>query len=289
MEINNLDIDTIVGFINKMREENEAINFTSYFFNKWCKEHQSIRGLKNYLTAFRALQSFLGHEMIMHTEVTTKTLKSFEDYLSDRPRACSLYISSIMRVFNDMREYYNDEDNGIIRIKHTLSKFITPKQNIAEKRALSVEEIRKIFALPYDNKTVKGNTSRHDLALDCYRLSFALMGMNSADLFNATEFDGEYISYNRMKTKDRRNDKALLRVRVYPSLFPLIEKYRGKERVFNFYTRFKTMADFNRAINIGLKEIGKEIGVEQLQFYSARHSMATIAANDVKNPFLYSE
>ena len=39
------------------------------------------------------------------------------------------------------------------------------------------------------------------------------MGMNSADLYNATEFDGEYITYYRTKTKDRRNDNAKMIVR----------------------------------------------------------------------------
>ena len=41
------------------------------------------------------------------------------------------------------------------------------------------------------------------------------------------------------------------------------------------------MADFNRAINIGLKQVGRDVGIDGLQFYSARHSMATIAVNDV--------
>ena len=41
------------------------------------------------------------------------------------------------------------------------------------------------------------------------------------------------------------------------------------------------MANLNRSINIGLKEIGKELGIEKLQFYAARHSMATIAINKV--------
>lgn len=42
------------------------------------------------------------------------------------------------------------------------------------------------------------------------------------------------------------------------------------------------MSDLNRSINIGLKQIGEELGIDNLQFYSARHSFATIAANDVK-------
>ena len=62
---------------------------------------------------------------------------------------------------------------------------------------------------------------------------------------------------------------------------PLVEKYRGKERVFNFCEQYSSMADFNRAVNIGLKQVGKDVGIDGLQFYSARHSMATIAVNDV--------
>ena len=112
-------------------------------------------------------------------------------------------------------------------------------------------------------------------------LSFCLMGINSADLFNATEYDGEYITYNRTKTKDRRVDCAEIKVRIPYIVKHLVEKYRGEKRVFNFYERYRRMENFNRAINMGLKQIGKEIGIENLQFYSARHSMATIALNKV--------
>lgn len=123
--------------------------------------------------------------------------------------------------------------------------------------------------------------SRHDLALDCFRLSFCLMGMNSADLYYADKIDSGTIIYNRMKTRDRRRDNAEMRVDITDYIKPLVKKYKGKKRVFNFCERFAAMGSFNRAINLGLKEVGKEIGVERLQFYAARHSMASIAANDV--------
>lgn len=106
------------------------------------------------------------------------------------------------------------------------------------------------------------------------------MGMNSADLYSATEYDGECITYQRTKTKDRRADKAVISVRVHPAIKPLVDKYRGKGAVFCFCQRYSSAADFNRAINIGLKEIGTELGIEGLQFYAARHSMATIAVNE---------
>ena len=277
LELNSMDIDTIVEYIKKKDDKN-GINFVSFAKN-WCYAHTEIKGIKNYQTALNSFCSFFGRETIMCSEITVQKMKEYEEYLSDKKRAQSLYTNSILRLFMEAREYYNDEDNEIIRIKQSLSKFKPKQQNVAEKRALSVDEIRKIFALPYDNKDFRGHNSRHDLALDCFRLSFCLMGMNSADLYNSTEFDGEHVTYYRTKTKARRNDNAKMVVRVHPIIQSLVDKYRGKERVFNFYERFSSMGDLNRAINIGLKEVGYEIGIENLQYYAARHSMATIAIN----------
>lgn len=279
LEFNDIDIDTIASYI-RQKKENKGISFTD-FAAKWIKE-STIKGIKNYKTALNALCSFVGRDNILCEEINVKTMRAFENALKDRPRAQSLYPNCIKTMFNAARDYYNDEDNDIIRIKHSLDKYKPVDQNIAEKRALDVETIRRIFALPYDNIRVKGKSSRHDLALDCFRLSFCLMGMNSADLYYADKLEDNVIIYDRMKTKDRRRDKAEIQVKITNYIKPLVEKYKGKERVFNFYERFTTMESFNRAINIGLKEIGKEIGIERLQFYAARHSMATIAVNDVK-------
>ncbi|MCI6701978.1 MAG: phage integrase SAM-like domain-containing protein [Prevotella sp.] len=282
LELNDIDIDTVVSYL-KQKKDKKGISFTD-FARKWMAKHTEIKGMKNYKTSLSAFYAFMGRDNILCDEVTVKTMKAFEESLKDRPRAQSLYPNCLVRIFNDARDYYNDEDNDIIRIKHSLRKYKPVQQNVAEKRALDVETIRKIFALPYDNIKIKGKSSRHDLALDCFRLSFCLMGMNSADLFNATDFDGKTIIYNRTKTKDRRTDKAEIHVDVHPCIMPLVEKYRGKERVLNFCERFSSMSDFNRAINIGLKEVGKEIGVDGLQFYAARHSLATIACNDANIP-----
>ena len=279
LEFNDIDIDTIVSYI-RQKKENKGVSFTD-FASRWIKE-STIKGIKNYKTALNALYSFVGRDNILCEEINVKTMKAFENALKDRPRAQSLYPNCIKTIFNAAKEYYNDEDNDIIRIKHSLDKYKPVEQNIAEKRALDVETIRRIFALPYDNVRVKGKSSRHDLALDCFRLSFCLMGMNSADLYYADRLEDNTIIYDRMKTKDRRRDKAEIQVKITDYIKPLVEKYKGKERVFNFSERFATMESFNRAINIGLKDIGKEIGIERLQFYAARHSMATIAVNDVK-------
>lgn len=280
LELNSMAIDDIVDYLKTSKDNKEGIDFVS-FSHKWCASHTEIKGIKNYTTAINSFCTFFGRESILCSEVTVQKLREFEMSLAEKKRAQSLYPSAIVRLFMEAREYYNDEDNDIIRIKQSLSKFKPKQQNVAEKRALSEEIVKAIFKLPYLNIKIRGFQCRRDLAKDCFMLSFCLMGMNSADLYNATEFDGEYITYYRTKTKDRRSDGAKMIIRVHPIIKELLEKYKGKERVFNFHERFSSMSDLNRSINIGLKEIGKEIGVDNLQFYAARHSMATIAINKV--------
>lgn len=279
LEINDVGIDELINYITAKKKS--GLSFTDYA-DKWLKESTS-KGKKNYQTAVNALKKFIGRDNILFHEVTVNVMNEFVKSLSDKPRAASLYANAIVKIFNDARDFYNDEDNDVIMIKHSLRKFHAPRQNVAEKRALPLEVIRRIFALPYDNKIIKGMQSRHDLALDCFRLSFCLMGMNSTDMFSASVLNGSTIVYKRNKTKDRRSDGAEMQVIVPKQIKVLFDKYKGTgERVFNFHKRFSSPESFNRAINLGLKEVADDLGLDGLQFYSARHSMATIALNDVR-------
>ena len=285
LEFNDFNIDKLIEELNK-KTDAAGLSFTDYA-DKWL-EQSKIKGLKNYKTALNSFKRFFGKDNILFSEITVNTMKKYADSLSDKPRSQSLYTNAIVKIFNNARDYYNDEETDTIRIKHSLRKFHAPKQNVAVKRALTVDQIRAIFNLPYINKVNKGYTCRRDLAKDCFMLSFCLMGMNSADLYSAGEedgegFDGESITYYRRKTKDRRSDKAKITIDVNPVILPIFQKYRGtNRRIFNFNERFSSMADLNRSINIGLKQIGNELGIDDLQFYSARHSFATIAANDLR-------
>ena len=280
LEINDIEIDAIVDYLKRKDNSERSLSFSAYA-ERWIQESKA-KGAKNYQTALNALRRYFGRGVILFSEVTVNSLRGFCASLEGKERAASLYCNAIVKIFNDGRDYYNDEDNGIIRIRHTLNKFKAPRQNVAKKRALSVEEIKRIFELPYDGKVRKGMASRHDMALDCFRLSFCLMGMNSADLWAAERYEDGEIVYNRQKTKDRRSDGAEMHVRVPACALPLFEKWRDKDgnRVFGFYKRFTTAEMFNKSINKGLKEVGHEVGVEGLQFYAARHSMATIAVNN---------
>lgn len=279
LEFNDIDIDTIVNYIKRKKEVN-GISFTD-FADKWMKSNSNKKGVLNYKTAVNALKAFCGREDILCQEITVKFMKAFEDSLNDRPRARSVYPIYLKVIFNAARDYYNDEENGILQIKNSLDKYKPVRQNVAKKRALDVDTIRRIFSLPYDNEITRVGYNRRNLALDCFKLSFCLLGINTADLYNATEFNGKTITYNRTKTKDRRSDQAEIQVDVPTCIMPIVKKYHDDERVFEFHKRYYDMKSFNKAVNIGLKKIGSEVGVDGLQFYAARHSLATIAVNDV--------
>ena len=157
LEFNDIDIDTVVAHLKK-RSDKRGISFTD-FAMEWMARHTEKKGIANYKTSLNAFRFFMGRENILCEEVTSKTLKAFEESLGDRPRAQSMYPNSIKTIFNAAREFYNDEDNDIIRIKHSLDRYRPVEQNVAEKRALDVNEIRKIFALPYDNLGNRGGGS----------------------------------------------------------------------------------------------------------------------------------
>ena len=107
--------------------------------------------------------------------------------------------------------------------------------------------------------------------------------MNSADLYNATDYENGILTYYRTKTKERRLDGAKMQVIVHEMFLPLIEKYRDEtgKRIFNFYQYYANEKALSKAINCGLKEIGNLLHIEDLEYYAAHHSWATIAVNKV--------
>ena len=300
LDQNHYSLDEIVEFLNGEQEKQQTINFIK-FSREWIAS-TTIKGAPNYTTAINALVRFIGKEELDINLITLDFLEDFKSFLNKEReirtkrlmqqgkrvpsnRSLSLYLISIKKLFNEAKKRYNKKDKNLILIPN--SPFIEleiPKKEATRKRAISADIIKKVWKLPYkDMKKGYKATCRYNLAKDCFILSFCLMGMNSADLYNATEMKGNTITYNRTKTKDRRLDKAQMKVDIPKLAQPLIEKYKDKtgKRLFNFYQYYVDEKGFNKAINYGLKEIGRLLEIDDLEYYAARHSWATIALNKV--------
>lgn len=300
IELNNYTLDDVMNYLNGEQEKQQTIDFIK-FSREWIAS-TTIKGAPNYTTAINALVRFVGKEELDINLITLDFLEQFKAFLiGERDartkklmqqgkrvtsnRTLSLYLVSIKKLFNEAKRKFNKKDKNLILIPNSpFEDFKIPKQEATRKRAIPADIIKKVWKLPYkDMKKGYKSTCRYNLAKDCFILSFCLMGINSADLYNATEMRGNTIIYNRTKTKARRLDGAKMMVDIPKIVQPLIDKYKDStgKRLFNFHQFYGDEKTFNKAINSGLKEIGSILEVDDLEYYAARHSWATIALNKV--------
>ena len=300
LDQNHYSLDEIIEFLNGEQEKQQTIDFIK-FSREWIAS-TTIKGAPNYTTAINALVRFVGKEELDINLITLDFLEQFKAFLiGERDartkklmqqgkrvtsnRTLFLYLVSIKKLFNEAKRKFNKKDKNLILIPNSpFEDFKIPKQEATRKRAIPADIIKKVWKLPYkDMKKGYKSTCRYNLAKDCFILSFCLIGINSADLYNATKMRGNTIIYNRTKTKARRLDGAKMMVDIPKIVQPLIDKYKDStgKRLFNFYQYYGDEKTFNKAINSGLKEIGSILEVDDLEYYAARHSWATIALNKV--------
>lgn len=291
--------ELVVYLTNQIKSQGAEIDFIEFSNNHIEKLEKE--GRKSYAVSFRstvnALIDFFKSEKVSINQITSKSLTEFDAYLKTTrtmkrvdqfnreytitrtaQKDTTVYLRNIRTLFNAALSAYNDEDKGEIAIRHyPFKKFKIKKDKEPEKRNLSIDQIRKIIEY--------NGTGRTELSRDVFILSFMLVGMNMADLYEATEIKEGRINYERQKTKGRRSDNAYISIKIEQEVLPLIEKYRdpSKKRVFRFHEMYSDSHIFGSNINKGLKKLAEEIGIEEpLSTYYARHSWATIARNDCR-------
>lgn len=302
LDTSDYTLDEIMDYLKAEKARGQLVDFIEYSKN-WISS-TSIKGKKNYQSALNSFVSFLHKDHLSTKEITHRLLQDYMTYLTKQHiqkanelikakkrvpsnRTVSLYLGSLRHLFNEAKKDYNDYDRNIIVIGNSpFENLIIPKQEATRKRALSVELIKKIYELPYIT-TASGKEHQrcaYNIAKDCFILSFCLIGMNSVDLFTCSESEKNQITYYRSKTTARRIDRAKMTVTIPSFAVPLFKKYSDVtgNRTFRFYKLYNTAKNFNRALNVGLKEIGKKLNIDDLEFYAARHSWATIALNKCK-------
>ena len=247
------------------------------------------------LTVINSLCDFFGNEKIEIDRINALMLPDYERYLRKLRRfrrknqfgneinylskglsesGLHNHMRDLRTLFNAARDRYNDEDRGVIRIKHyPFKKYKVIDAPMTAKRALSIKQINLIREF----NCVPG--SRAELAKEIFLLSFYLCGMNAKDIYNLSHSSivKNRVDYNRSKTQSRRKDRAFISIKLIPEASPLLFKYVGR-----LQERYSESGNFNKALNIGLKEIGEAVGIHSLTMYSARHSFGSIARNECR-------
>lgn len=290
-----MTIDEVVEYLTSNTSEEFRLDFIQYGRKLAEKMTNNGKGgtAAKYVIAINSFVRFIGRDSIDVSEISSSMLSEWRDWIGetyDRKKgtkglaAQNRYLCCLRAMYNKAKNEFNDEERGKIPIPYSpFKKVEIPKPELSKPRALTVEQIRMIAQMDYIEE-IPDRIRRFNIAKDVFMLSFYLLGMNSVDLFEATDYHNGRITYNRAKTKDRRADNAEISVLVPDEALPLVDKWRDPtgQRVFCFYRYYSTMYTFTTCLNAGLKDIGEIIGEEKLQFYAARHSWATIATNDAK-------
>ena len=288
--------DELLNFLT-VTPQTDYIDFFEYSLKVIDKyrlmgKAKTSQGIKTAINSFR---DFCGVQRLDINELTYNFLNKYQLSLYDTKRSKTLYLAMIRIVLNHAKDEFNDEDRGLVLVKVSPFRKLSTKYESEGKRAIDISLLRKVrdtnevtinyisthrttrkkMYLPTQVPLLK--LPRVQLAQDMFMLSFYLIGMNEVDLYKCTTIKGDILSYNRSKVTDRRDDKGYFEVRLEPEVMPLMRKYRGKDRVFNFSELYSSVGTFISAINKGLKYIDKS-----LTFYQARHTWATIAVNDIE-------
>lgn len=283
-----------------------SIDFIA-FSRKHCERLRNegrISTAQTLETATNAIIDFCnGRERIAITEITSKFLRQFEKHLrsertikrknqfgkmvTTKKKPLSDvgvfdYMTNVRILFNAAINEYNDDEKDEVLIAHyPFRKYKLQKPPEPDKRNLKPDQIKAISQINENELEFE----RTKFARDVFMLSFYLVGINMADLYDmqVSDFREGRLSYKRRKTKGRRRDQAFISIKVEPEVVPLIEKYRAKsgDYLFDFSKRYCDSHTFGNNVNKGLKKLAAKCRIEEnLTTYYARHSWATIARNN---------
>ena len=281
--------------VTKIKDSLSGEDFRLDFF-EWADKYVLTKAETTrsaYNSALNAFSRYLGRRDIDINAITRPMLLEFMEMVDNEPRmhydrkigkavkssvpkkgkgASSRHIAKLEHIFNAARDRYNDEDADRILIPKQPFAKIQKVHPIPEgERNLGADLMQRIISWQTDNRVMR-------IALDAFILSFGTMGANLADLYFSKPFTGQWV-YNRLKTRERRSDRALMRVTIQPELAPVIERLKGEGGWWlNELHRFASTKDFCTArVNRCLKRWCEENGIESFTFYAARHTFASLA------------
>lgn len=265
--------------IERAMESKKGFRLDFVAFSDTFTEKMNRGTSDGYKWAVRAFCAFLGCDSVDVNEIDRRMVVSFRDWIEERNgkgcRAASAYLEKLRTIHSRARELYNDPDTGLVRIPREPFKGTIPPQPVTKHRALTLDQLRAVLAC-------EPVTRRGRMALDVFRLSLCLVGINTSDLYALRKEDlrDGLLTYRRQKTRDRRSDGAEIRVRVEPEALDVLGRWPGSDAMLlPFSTMYADFKGFNKAVDAGLHAVGESVGVPGLTSYWCRHTWATLARN----------
>lgn len=305
----NRDVDWLVARIKaKMTADDFRLDF--FAFAEQFIAQKSEGTAMTYVTAVNAFKRFLKRDTLDINDITKKMLVEFVEFVDKEPwmcinrhtgelheskkkkmkrkgRAANTYIGKLGAIFKEAKKKHNDEDEGIVVIPRSPFESIevVPPPHKGQ-NAISKDVLQMIIAAETSNKF-------HRYALDALVVSFGLMGINMADLYEARPPKDGAMVYRRCKTKERRPDGAEMRVQVSAELQPYLERLGAGTSKDVWLPELREASPIRRCVttrvNRGLKSWCEKNGVERFTTYGVRKAWATLARSTGADKSLVDE
>lgn len=233
-------------------------------FLKWYDrfmERKTGRTHAIYEATRRRLIAWLGEKALAKVkfeDIKVVWLEDFEDFLSKTAGANANAIH-----FRNIRTVVNYAIDNEVTTYYAFRRFKI-KTEKTRKRNFKIETLRRIF-------THRCEEEWQQKYLDFFKLSFMLIGINVVDLCGLKKMSQGRVEYLRAKTHRPYS------IKVEKEARELIECYAGKELLVNFAESYANYRHFYNNLCKGLNEVKKQLGLDELTTYWARHSWATIA------------
>ena len=258
-------VDQVTSYLKDQKKElDEFYPFMQRFIEYKTKINE--RTAEIYQATLNKIKAFEKRPNLHFSEITVMWLRRLENNMI----LSGLELNSRSIHFRNIRTIFNAAiDDELIPITSYPFRRFKIKFGTTEQKGLSLEKLKKI-------KNYKPEFPGIALVRDAWLFSFYLIGINNADAYALKTIDSEgRINYKRKKTGKEYSIKA------EPEALEIISRYKGKKRLLRYSEIYSTSVNFNSSLNQVLKTIGKDVGIDGLTMYHARHTWATLASNEL--------
>jgi site-specific recombinase XerD len=282
-----MTVKQIKDHITKRKSDKyiDVIEFTENFISglEKLKKDNTAQWHRSMLSA---LKNFVKNPKLNVLDVDSAFLNRFEQYMLKGDKTAdpvrvpmtdggvNNYMRSFRSIFNKMKDEYNDEETGIIRIAKNpwkIYKVKNPKRRQQGKN-LTVDEMKKLVAYSSTNKSKQ-------FARDMFLLHFCAIGINTKDLYFMPNPTGPRMEFDRFKTQRAYS------IKIEPEMAEILKCYESDSRLVNIHIKYKDYRIYTRQIDVFLKKVAADLEIEKpISSNWARHTWATFARINCKIP-----
>lgn len=296
-EANQLEYFSFESFAAMMTEQPTTstdvfLTFETYI--KGIQDEGRIRTAVSYNCTLTSLKGYHQKDKLSFERITVDFLKDYEKWMKETGTSGKGNNQTTIGInMRQLRAIYNQRPKELESLPKPFGekKYEIPKTK-GRKIALQIDDLKKVF----DYKPKPG--SPEERYFDFWRLQYLLNGINLTDLclLRYGNFEGEYLKFERHKTKRTRKEPEPIKIPLTDATNDLLNKYgqpRKSDKTFIFPILSDSMTpeeqdqkiyQLANLITQTIKRIARNVGLDpviasKINGYSSRHSFATILMN----------